>query len=1091
MKRLNQMIQNFRFVLLLTFSFFTTNVFGQTLNPSLFKNPPSSASVHTWWHWMDNAITKEGITKDLESMKRQGISTVTILNVRQLGERDLGVPHVIFGTEEWYSMFEWALKEANRVGLKIGVHNCDGWSASGGPWITPQYAMKRVVWSKSILEGGKKIACHLPQPSANNDFYKDIRVIALPARHPLSLFQIEAPAVLVNGKSSGNLLYDANPFSVQNVNNGSTIVFNFTNDFTAEKIAIHPRLEFSWGTFNYFRYQCELKSSLDGKTFTSVDQFEGTGMNKTSTFEIPRTKAKYFQLEFKNISGSGNNSLAVSEIELLQKKEFPAYNSTIPFHLEKSVAAKADNDSDLMIIGSDQQAVPLKNVIDVTKYMTTEGVLNWDAPQGKWEVMRIGYTATGAENSPATKAGKGLECDKMDTLALNLHFRSFPAKLIARAGALAGNTFEYLFIDSWECKFQNWTDNFFSEFENRRHYSLINWLPVICGVTVDNSESTERFLRDYRQTIAELIEENYYRHFNDLCHRSGMKSHAEVIYGGPKYPPLDVLKSNSQVDLPMYEFWSFYNKKDGFITYSPVKEAEFNIAAQAGNLYGKKVIGAEAYTNRLNYSETPWDLKLFGDLAFCSGVNQIVLHSYVHQPFDRKPGFTLGEFGQSFNRHNPWWDFSSQWFTYQARIQYILQQGVAAADILYFTGDKYYQTFNPKEIYKTPEGYTRQDCNLDVLLNHCRIKNGKILLDNGVSYAMLVLPEGVFIDAVTLKRMAELVKQGAVIAGPKPLGLSGNLNHIAEEKGMKDLSAKMWGKAGAEGIFENSYGKGKVYCGISIKDILNRQQVRPDFYGIKPGMENLLCIHKKIGNSDVYFVFNQEDKEVEREVIFRLSGKVPEIWDPEYGTLYLPASYHEYKGTTVIKMKFMPKQSLFFVFNEKKTPDLQIKNELERKLALKDFKGTMTFEDLKDRAPIQIENNLAYWTKSSDPELKFYSGKVKYSIDFNLPAELMSKDRLFLSLDSVKAAYEIKLNDKLLGNSAFPGYLFNVSGLVKEKGNHMEVRVANTWRNRIIGDYTQFQVLKNIWTTAYIPNLPGKDKTLQESGIGGKIMFNY
>ena len=242
-----------------------------------------------------------------------------------------------------------------------------------------------------------------------------------------------------------------------------------------------------------------------------------------------------------------------------------------------------------------------------------------------------------------------------------------------------------------------------------------------------------------------------------------------MIYGGTGYPPLDILKSNSYVDVPMYEFWAGFDQETKFIHYSPVEATAFEIPVQAGALYGKQVIPAEAYTGYANYSESPWDLKLFGDRAFCSGINQMVLHSYVHQPFEKKPGVTLGEFGQSFNRHNPWWDFSSQWFTYHARVQYILQQGVPVADILYFVGDRYYQEVNSSGIYKVPEGYSVQKCNFDVLMNHCTVKHGKLWLDNGLSYEMLLLPDDQHMETGTLKRIAELVHAGAVVAGPKPL----------------------------------------------------------------------------------------------------------------------------------------------------------------------------------------------------------------------------------------------------------------------------------------------------------------------------------
>jgi hypothetical protein len=1058
-------------------------------NPDEFQNPPVSSSIHTWWHWLDNAITKEGITRDLEAMKKQGIATATILNVGLFGEVDLGVPQVKFGTDEWYQMFEWALKEANRLGMTLGAHNCDGWSSSGGPWIDPANSMKQCIWSKSFLTGGKKVDLKLPEPRGNLNFFRDIRVIAFPVKYGASSFQIAQPEIIVNNTLTGNLLYDANPFSTAEIQNGAIIDISFDKEFPASKIAVHPRIAFLWGSLSDIHYQIDLKTSSDGKTFKNVQQFEGPVLNKTSIIAIEPVSARYYRLEFKNITGTG--SIGIAEIELLNKNEQPAYQTVIPYHLEKTVTTLANNISNLRVPGVDaSDAVSIKDIIDVTQFMNQDGILTWDAPGGEWEILRIGYTTTGSQNGPATKAGTGLECDKMDTAALNLHFRNFPAKLISHAGTYAGNTFEYLFIDSWECGYQNWTDKFASEFEKRRGYSIINWLPVMCGVTVDNPEATERFLHDFQQTIADLIQENYYKHFSQLCKQSGIKSHAEVIYGGTGYPPLDILKSNSYVDVPMFEFWATPDQSTSFINYKPVANPVFEMPAYAGALYGKNVIPAEAYTGYANYSESPWDLKLFGDNAFCAGINQMVLHSYVHQPFEKKPGITLGIFGQSFNRHNPWWDFASQWFTYHARVQNILQQGVPVADILYFIGDRFYDNSETTDNYKIPDGFRIQKCNLDILMNHCRVKNGKLLLDNGMSYEILLLSNDSCMNMETLKRIAELVNAGAVITGPKPVKIPGNLNYEGNMKSLNELAAKMWGNAGTNNVFVNTYGKGKVYSGKNLKEILDEQHVVPDFSRPSNEESKLIYLHKKAVNTDVYFVVNQEDKIVESECIFRIVGKIPEIWNPQYGTIGLANDYKQSDGNTVVRHQFLPRESLFFVFREETPGDLPNYQDLQQKYVLENFRGTIAFEGIPDKAPVEIKS-FSSLTSFSDPEIKYYSGKVKYTLNFNLPADLINHKPLFISLEEVKSGYEITLNGRLLGCSTFPGYRFDVASLAKEEGNILEIRVAVPYRNRIIGDFTQYGSLKSVWTTSPVGNLPGKDKPLLESGILGPITFYY
>jgi len=1058
--------------------------------PGTFQNPPFESSVHAWWHWLDNSITREGITRDLEAMKKQGISTATILNVGLHGERDLGVPQAVFNTEEWYQMFEWALEEADRLGMRIGAHNCDGWSSSVGPWISPENSMKRCTWSRTILEGGIKTDIMLPEPGKKKEYYQDIRVLAFPVMKGISSFQREKPAIILNGSPTGNLLYDGNPLTTMNVKESDRLDIVFKKEFTATKIAIHPRVEFVWNDLSKVHYQVELKASHDGNTFKTIQQFDGPKPNSTTILEITPLTAKQFRLEFSKLEGIQESDMDIAEAELLGQGEEPAYNTHIPCHLPKTVTTMPYAVNDVLVEGTDTSgSVPLDAVMDISQFMTPDGNLKWDAPAGIWEVLRIGYTTTGAQNGPATKAGTGLECDKMDTSALNFHFESFPAKLINHAGKYTGNTFEYLFIDSWECWYQNWTHNFMAEFEKRRHYSMVNWLPVICGITIEDNLATERFLHDFRLTIAELIEENYYRQFNELCHRHGVRSHAEVIYGGTSYPPLDILKSTRYVDVPMTEFWSGFDPETKLVRYEPSRATAFEIPVQAGSVYGKQVIPAEAYTGYANYSESPWELKLFGDRAFCSGINQMVLHSYVHQPFEKKPGVTLGVFGQSFNRHNPWWDFSSQWFTYHARVQYVLQQGVPVADILYFVGDRFYQEANTSGLYEVPLGYFVQKCNLDILMNQCSVKKGKIVLNNGLTYELLLLPDDQEMEPGTLERIAKLVEQGVVVAGPRPVQVPGYLNFAGKQNELVALADKVWGKAG-KGESENTYGKGKVYSGMSLSKILEKQGIKPDFSGQQEGMTNLLDIHRKIGTTDVYYVVNQENSPVERECIFRVTGRTPEIWDPVSGKVFKAVDFQEKGGLTHMKILFRPRESLFVIFKAETTPGIQPLEEMKQHYVLQDPSMTLTFEDMPAKAPVLL-NSYGSWTNQAAPDIKYYSGKAKYTLDFDLPAGVAAAKPAYISLDEMRVACEITLNDTLLGCAVFPGVRFEVTGLIKEKGNSLGVRVANTWRNRIIGDFTLYGGLKNCWSTSPVEYLPGKDMQLSESGILGPVAFYY
>jgi hypothetical protein len=334
------------------------------------------------------------------------------------------------------------------------------------------------------------------------------------------------------------------------------------------------------------------------------------------------------------------------------------------------------------------------------------------------------------------------------------------------------------------------------------------------------------------------------------------------------------------------------------------------------------------------------------------------------------------------------------------------------------------------------------------------------------------------------------VNAGAVVAGPRPLKVAGNLNYDENEKQLDILSGQMWGNKGNEGGRGNVYGKGRVFTKTTLKEILSGLNVKPDFSCDRNDSINLLYIHKKSADADIYFVVNQENRAVDRECTFRIAERVPEIWDPEYGTVTLPADYRVSEGTTTVRLKFEPKEALFFIFEKKKEDGLQARKDPTEKYVLKDCTGTLEFEGLPDKKAIPV-TGFSSWTLLEDPDIRYYTGKATYDLNFSVPSGLLSKNPVYISLDSVMVAYDITLNGKLLGSSVFPGYRFDVTGMLEEKDNKLGIHVANTWRNRIIGDFTQYGKLKNCWTTSPVNNLPGKDKPLQKSGIFGPVSLYY
>ncbi len=1064
----------------------------QAPDPLTFQQPDSSFAIHTWWHWMDNAITREGITADLEAMKGEGIATATILNISLFDEKDLGVKPVIFNTPEWYEMFRWALEEASRLGITIGVHNCDGWSTSGGPWITPEQSMKQCVWSRIVVQGDQDVSLELPIPRMNRDFYRDIAVLAYPAGLKMNSFRSSSPEYEVNGSPIDNVLCDGDPFSMIRIRKPTTIDINCSTPIAVSQLAIHPRKSFQWGNLKDISFKITVEAATGKAGYQKIAVIDSPGINETTLFSCPTIISDKFRLTINNYNDSERfNAFGISEFELLEADAQPLYTTEIPYHLEKIASTKAKEIKDIFSVGNpSKERISPSEIIDLTSNLTPDGVFSWKAPAGNWNILRIGYTTTGSVNGPSTKAGNGLECDKMDTTALNHHFSQFSDKLVAEAGAFTGNTFEYIFVDSWECGYQNWTGDFPAEFEKRRGYSLIPWLPVIAGEVVEGQEETERFLHDYRQTISDLIEHNYFEHFNTLCHRLGVDSHAEVIYGGTGYPPLDVLKTNKYVDVPMFEFWAGVERESGLINYNPVKRAASDMPMQAANLYGQKVVPAEAYTGYANYSESPWDLKLYGDRAFCSGVNEMVLHSFVHQPDERIPGTTLGGFGQTFNRHNPWWKFASQWFTYHARVQYMLQQGVTSAGLLCYIGDRLYDQWSREWEEQLTNGYGIQKCNSDILLHHAKVKDGLIRLDNGISYRLLLLPNDHGMELSTLQQIAKLVKEGACVSGPKPTHTLSMLHAKENDSVLIALAENLWGEANSSGNYFHTYGKGRVYGGQTLDEVIAKEALQPDFATDDPKELSLLWIHKKIGENDLWFVVNQEDKEVTRHCLFRATGSTPQIWDPQYGSISSAGDFKITGGITRMSVTFPPKGSLFFLFGPEEDPSLPIYGKPMVSWTPADFSGSISFQDLPDKAPVTFTDFKPYQT-FEDPDIKYYSGEAVYTIHFDLPDSIIDQDQLYLSLGKTDDGYEVVLNDHPLGTAVFPNYRFPITSLVKPGINTLEVHVGNCFRNRIINERMKYGELKDLWTTSPMHQLPKPGMPLRDGGISGPVRLMW
>ena len=497
-----------------------------------------------------------------------------------------------------------------------------------------------------------------------------------------------------------------------------------------------------------------------------------------------------------------------------------------------------------------------------------------------------------------------------------------------------GSTFKFILLDSWECGCENWTPLMAEEFRKRRGYDLQPWLPALTGHIVGSVEETERFLWDYRRTLADLVAENHYGFFQKRAHEKGMGLMSEAT--GIGLPTVaDQLLCKKYCDVPMGEFW-VNSSRDGNI--DDPKEA-----ASAAHLYGQNIASCESFTSvpeTAAWKNDPFSLKALGDQEFCNGVNRFTFHRYAHQPWlDRKPGMCMGPWGINFERTNTWWNEASAWIDYLSRCEFLLQQGRFCADLCYFYGEGAPVCVHHGELTPAvPKGYDYDVCNADILLNLMETKDGRITTPSGMSYRVLVLPPEDRMTLPVLRKIAKLVHDGAVVYGPKPFRSPSLSGYPGVDQEVSRLADEVWGNCDGKSVTEHSYGAGKIVWGASLEKALN---VPPDFSTPKG---DYLFIHRKVASTDrksaqadhkdiqggckvakqadteIYFVSNQGQQAITTDCSFRGTGKIPELWHPDTGKRETVALYTDKDGLTTLPIHFDPVGSVFVIFQIPQTP---------------------------------------------------------------------------------------------------------------------------------------------------------------------------
>ena len=560
--------------------------------------------------------------------------------------------------------------------------------------------------------------------------------------------------------------------------------------------------------------------------------------------------------------------------------------------------------------GSDYGFGPLKvpvvrkaDMLNLTSRIAADGSLEWDVPEGQWTLLLVGYGDGGGQNRAATDSGRGREVDKYSSECFDRFFDGCLEPLIRQAGPLAGKTFKTVVIDSYEPWWTNWTDRLPEEFRKRRGYEITPYLPSLTtGVVVEDVETTERFLFDFRRTLAELMAENYSDRMVERLRQHNMELAIEPI-GIGNFNFFTYGKSSS---LPMGEFW--YREKQ---LHWGVK-----MAASVAHVYGKPVVGAESLTAMPAedaWGAHPYLYKPWADRAFANGINRLIFHCYAHQPWgkDVVPGMTMGPFGAFINRNQTWWDLSRDWITYVTRCQYMLQSGSFVADICAYVGEGDPQTSNgafQSMLPEMPKGYDFDYCGRDMLAE-MKVKNGRLVLPSGMSYRVLVLAKMDRMSLVIARKVQSLVRDGATVVGPKPVKSPCLMEMGEGDAAVAAIGGEVWGDCDGKTVTEHTYGKGRVIDGKPLEELLAGAKLGPDFRGD----DSLFYIHRRIGDADAYFVSCLEAIPTAHTCTFRAQGR-PELWRPDTGTIEPVPVWRPVKDGIEVPLRLDPAGSVFVVF---------------------------------------------------------------------------------------------------------------------------------------------------------------------------------
>jgi len=700
--------------------------------------------------------------------------------------------------------------------------------------------------------------------------------------------------------------------------------------------------------------------------------------------------------------------------------------------------------------------VDKNEILNLSGMMDAEGNLSWEAPAGEWVVLRIGYTCTPSHVSTSSNQWQGSVLDYMSTEAFDFYWKDVVEPIFKAAGDHVGTTLKYMETDSWECGGMNWTDKFVEEFMRYRGYDLVSYLPIVAGYVVDDLETSNAFLADFRKTLADLVAYNHYARFQEYAHKYGMGIQPESA--GPHAGPMDGIKNYGFSDIVMSEFWSPSPHRP-----RPNNRFFLKQASSAAHIYGKKIVGAESFTTiGPHWNDELWhDQKSAFDHEICAGLNRMYFHTFTCSPPEM--GLPGQEYfaGTHVNPQVTWWEQSGAFIDYMHRTQSVVQEGEFVADVLYYYGDHVPNVFPFK--HSDPAGvmpgFDYDVCDETIFLQ-LKVEDGKIVVPGGVKYRVLALPDHKVLSLAVLEKLEKMVKDGATVLGHKPEKQISLVGGTEGQKSFGELSHEIWGEASSE-TGERNYGRGKVAWGVLARAYLLSKEVAADFDVLENDSKtDFDYIHYTMGESDIYFVTNQTTERQKLVARFRVSGKQPELWDALSGEIREARAFTQKDGLTSLPLTLEPYGAIMVVFNKKIANDKQgiAQRNYSDFETLIEISGewTVHFDPQWGGPGFVLFPELMDWTQHSDEGIKYYSGAAVYKKSFTLKSELQEENRYFLQLGSVKdvGIAEVKINGSDKGVVWTSPFRIEISGELQVGENTLEIKVVNSWFNRVAGDQT-------------------------------------